>query len=244
MLVQEVMTAPVVSVGPATSIGDAARLMLLRRISGLPVVHTDGKILGIVSEGDFLRRKELGTEVKRSRWLEFLVGPGKAADEYTHTRGRKVEEIMSHNVVTVEPTTPLRSVIESMAKHRVKRLPVVVEGKVVGIVARSDILQALATALHAQNDQPLTDADIEAAVNAELASQGWSRNGFIKVGVKDGVVELSGCIFDERERVAARVAAENVPGVKSVLDQLTWIEPISGMMVLPYEINRKDTTLI
>ena len=235
MLVQDVMSAPVVSVGPSTSIRDAARLMLMRRISGLPVVKTDGAIVGIVSEGDFLRRNELGTEVKRPRWLEFLVGPGKAADEYVHTHGRKVEEIMSENVVTAEPTTPLESAIETMTKRHIKRLPVVVEGKVVGIVTRSDILQALANLLPSPNQKAVTDAEIEQAVAAELAAQTWSRNGFIKVRVTGGVAELSGCIFDERERLASRVAAENVPGVKSVSDQMTWVEPISGMMMSPPE---------
>ena len=235
MLVQDVMSVPVVSVAPSTSIRDAARLMLMRRISGLPVVKTDGTIVGIVSEGDFLRRKELGTEVKRPRWLELLVGPGKAADEYVHTHGCKVVEIMSENVVTAEPTTPLETVIETMTKRRIKRLPVVVEGKVVGIVTRSDILQALANLLPSPNQEPRTDVEIEDAVAAELAAQTWSRNGFIKVHVTDGVAELSGCIFDERERLASRVAAENVPGVKSVSDQMMWVEPISGMMMSPPE---------
>lgn len=238
MLAQNVMSAPVISVVPSTSIADAARLMLIHRISGLPVVKPDGAILGIVSEGDFLRRKELGTEVKRSRWLEFLLGPGKAADEYVRTRGRKVEEVMSTNVITAEPNTPLESIVQTMTERHIKRVPIVVDGKVVGIVARSDILQALANSLPSKNELPLGDADIEAAVVAELAGQRWSRNGFIKVRVKDGVAELSGCIFDERERLASCVAAENVRGVKSVSDQLTWIEPISGMVILPPETSR------
>jgi CBS domain-containing protein len=171
MLVHDVMSAPVVSVGPSTSIRDAARLMLMRRISGLPVVKTDGSIVGIVSEGDFLRRKELGTELQRPRWLEFLVGPGKAADEYVHTHGRKVEEVMSENVVTAEPTTPLESVIETMTKHRIKRVPVIVESRVVGIVTRSDILQKLANLLPSPNQNLVADAEIEQAVVAELAAK-------------------------------------------------------------------------
>lgn len=232
MLVQAVMTAPVVSVGPSTSVADAAKLMLSLRISGLPVVQSDGTLVGMVSEGDLLRRSELGTQRKRSWWLEFFASPGKIADEYVQANARRVGEIMATNVVTTQRNASLEEVVELMGRHRIKRLPVVEDGKVVGIVGRSDLLRALAEALPTGNEPVSDDARIEAAIAAELAGQSWGRNGLIRVYVENGVAELTGTILDERARLAARVAAEKVPGVKSVNDQLVSIEPMSGTVLL------------
>ncbi|MGX5734459.1 CBS domain-containing protein [Bosea thiooxidans] len=232
MLVQAVMTAPVVSVDPSTSVADAAKLMLSLRISGLPVVQSDGTLVGMVSEGDLLRRSELGTQRKRSWWLEFFASPGKIADEYVQANARRVGEIMATNVVTTQRNASLEKVVELMGRHRIKRLPVVQDGKVVGIVARSDLLRALAEALPTGNEPVSDDARIEAAIAAELAGQSWGRNGLIRVYVENGVAELTGTILDERARLAARVAAEKVPGVKSVNDQLVSIEPMSGTVLL------------
>jgi len=232
MLVQAVMKAPVVSVDPSTSIAEAAKLMLSLRISGLPVVQNDGTLVGMVSEGDLLRRSELGTQRKRSWWLEFFASPGKVADEYVQANARKVGEIMATNVVTTQRSASLEEVVELMGRHRIKRLPVVEDGKVVGIIARSDLLRALAEALPTGNEAVSDDARIEAAIAAELAGQSWGRNGLIRVYVENGVAELTGTILDERARLAARVAAEKVPGVKSVNDQLVSIEPMSGTVLL------------
>jgi CBS domain-containing protein len=228
------MTAPVVSIESSVSIGEAAKLMLAHRISGLPVVTRDGTLVGMVTEGDFLRRSELGTERKRPRWLEFLVSPGRAADEYVHAHGRKVEEVMSTEVVTIGKGASIDEVVDLMTRRRVKRLPVVENGRVVGIIARSDLLRAMAGALPAGDTVATDDKRIQTVVSAELSKQSWS-GGLIRVHVENGVVELSGTILDERARLAARVAAENVPGVKSVSDQLIWVEPMSGMVILPPE---------
>jgi len=232
MLVEAVMTAPVVSVDPSTSVADAAKLMLSLRISGLPVVQADGTLVGMVSEGDLLRRSELGTQRKRSWWLEFFASPGRIADEYVQANARRVGEIMATNVVTTRRSALLEEVVELMGRHRIKRLPVLEDGKVVGIVARSDLLRALAEALPTGNEPVSDDARIEAAIAAELAGQSWGRNGLIRVYVENGVAELTGTILDERARLAARVAAEKVPGVKSVNDQLVSIEPMSGTVLL------------
>ncbi|WP_348626160.1 MULTISPECIES: CBS domain-containing protein [unclassified Mesorhizobium] len=137
------MTTPVVEIDPDASIADAARLMLSKGISGLPVIRSDGTLVGIVSEGDFLRREELGTRRTRPRWLETLVSPGRAADEYVQANGRRIEEVMTADVVTVSPGTSLSRTVELMTRHHVKRIPVVDGGKVVGIVTRSDMLRAL-----------------------------------------------------------------------------------------------------
>ncbi|WP_137934463.1 CBS domain-containing protein [Mesorhizobium comanense] len=233
MQVQAVMTSPVVGIEPSASIADAARLMLSRKISGLPVIQSDGTLVGIISEGDFLRRGELGTKRKRSRWLEFLVSPGKVADEYVHANGRRVDEVMSDSVVTTAREASLEDVVELMADHHVKRLPVVENGKVVGIIARSDLLRALLRVLPERDATDVGDEQIRQSILAELASQTWARNSLIHVNVDKGVAELSGPIFDERERQAALVAAENIAGVKAVTDHLLWVEPLSGMMIDP-----------
>ena len=124
MKAKDVMTQRVISIAPDANVLQAARLMLQNRISGLPVVDAAGALVGIVTEGDFLRRSELGTEKQRPRWLEFLIGPGKLASEYVQASGRKVEEIMTTDLHTIGEDTPLEDVVHLMEKHRVKRLPV------------------------------------------------------------------------------------------------------------------------
>src|SRR5665213_54249 len=230
MLVEQIMTKSVVGVKPSVSIGEAAKLMLAHNISGLPVVQ-DGALAGLVTEGDLLRRSEIGTERKRPHWLEFLAGAGRAADEYVHAHGRKVEEVMTTKVETVEKGTRVDQAVDLMMRRHVKRLPVVENGKVVGIVARSDIMRALANALPLDHPAVVEDRRIESSVMEEFSKQPWA--GLIRVRVYDGALELSGPIMDERVRTAARVVAENTPGVRSISDHLVWIEPVSGMVILP-----------
>ena len=230
MLVKDVMTAPVVGVEPGSSIADAARLMLGHKISGLPVVTAAGELVGMVSEGDFLRRAELGTESHLSGLLRFLESTGKQAGEYVHTHGRKVSEVMTSRTWIVGPKTTLQEAVEIMLRRHVKRLPVVDGGKVVGIVSRTDLMRALLEALPSTKVDT-DDARMRKAIEAELAAQPWG--GSIRVAVRDGVATLSGAIFEDQARSAALVAAENVPGVKSVIDEVMWVEPMSGMVILP-----------
>ncbi|BCG73384.1 histidine kinase [Mesorhizobium sp. 113-1-2] len=233
MQASSIMTSPVIAVEPSASIADAAGLMLSRKISGLPVISRDGVLVGIVSEGDFLRRRELGTKRKRARWLEFLVSPGRVAEEYVHANGRRVDEVMSENVVTTSPESALEDVVELMTRHQVKRIPVVEGGKVVGIVTRSDLLRALLRSLPKGDSTLATDEQIRQNIVAELAAQPWAGTDMIHVRVDKGIAELNGAILDERERQAALVAAENVAGVKAVTDHLYWVEPLSGIVVDP-----------
>jgi CBS domain-containing protein len=232
MLARDIMTSPVITIQPSASISEAADLMLKHHISGLPVTLANGTLVGMITEGDFLRRGELGTEQKRSRWLEFFLSPGKAADEYVRSHGRKIEEIMSAGVVCTRPDAPLDEVVTQMIDRNIKRLPVILDNKIAGIVCRSDLLRALAGQLPidtvARNDDELQDAIV-----TELRRPSWSGNANIQVDVRSGVATLSGVIFDERERLAARVAAENVPGVNAVTDELTWVDPMSGMTMPP-----------
>jgi len=231
MQVKDVMTRNVISVGPDESIMKAARLMLQNRISGLPVIDQDGELIGIVTEGDFLRRGELGTQRRRPKWLEFIVGPGRLAEEYVHTAGRKIDEIMTTDPVTASEDDSLEKVVELMERRHVKRLPVVKNGRVVGIVSRANLMHALASFARdeeesAERSQP-NDSQIRDNILAVLDRQNWAPR--VNVVVKNGAAELWGVITDDRERKGVVVAVENVPGVEHVHDHLVWVEPMSGI---------------
>lgn len=229
MKAADVMTAKIVSVGPEASVLEAIRLMLQNKISGLSVVDAKGALVGIVTEGDFLRRAETGTQRKRSRWLEFLITPGWLANEYVHTHGRKVAEVMTPDPVTIAEDAPLDDVVQTMEAHRIRRLPVVRDGRVIGIVSRANLLHALASMVHEVAAAAHSDQEVRERILAELDKHAWAPKNFINPVVRNGIVELWGTIFDDRERQAARVAAENVSGVKEVKDHLVWVEPMSGM---------------
>jgi CBS domain-containing protein len=229
MKARDVMTPRVISIETDAPIMRAVRLMLQNRISGLTVVGPKGELVGMVTEGDFIRRGEIGTQRRRSRWLEFLIGPGRLADEYVHARGRKVEEVMTREPITVTEDTPLDEVVRLMERHRIKRLPVLREGALVGIVARANIMHALVS-LAAETKAPAgDDATIREQILAECGKQSWAP--MANVVVRNGVVELWGTITDERERQALIVASENIAGVKAVHDHLVWIEPNSGFVI-------------
>jgi CBS domain-containing protein len=233
MQAKDVMRQPVVTIAPDASIAAAIALMLERQLSGLPVVDSDGRLVGILSEGDFLRRAELGTEVKRPRWLEFMRGPGRAAEDFVHSHGRKVHELMTPMPISVGPETSLADIVDRMIKHKIKRVPVVADGRLVGIVSRADLLRALSkNAGHAATARPL-DADIRRAILTACEKQEWAPRQLVSVDVVRGVVTLTGTILDERERQGLKVVAENIPGVVEVRDQLTWIDPFSGMVLAP-----------
>jgi len=233
MKAKDVMTSPVVSIELDASIWQAVRIMLQRHISGLPVIDQKGALVGIVTEGDFLRRAETGTQRRRPRWLEYLIGPGRLADEYTRSHGRKVSEIMTADPLTITEDTPLDEIVRLMEKRQIKRLPVVREQHVVGIVSRANLVHALASVARDIRPTLPSDQAIRDRILAELASQSWAPIALVDVHVRDGVVELWGMITDERERKAIVVAAENAPGVKAVNDHLTWVDAISGMVLSP-----------
>jgi CBS domain-containing protein len=236
MKTSEIMTRNVVSISPAAAVRDAIRLMLERRVSGLPVVDDAGKLTGILTEGDLLRRSETGTERHRRPWLEFLMGPGRLAEDYVKTHGRRVAEVMTREVVSVGPETPLGEVVQVMERRHVKRLPVLDRDVLVGIVSRADLMAALAGILDRDETPPSGDDAIRRRVLAELEkATGWAPRS-VTVTVKDGVVELNGAIFEDKERAALRVAAENVPGVKAIEDRLVWVEPVSGTVIEPSPI--------
>lgn len=240
MQVKDVMTKSVISVQADEQVLKAARLMLEKHISGLPVLNAQGALVGIVTEGDFLRRGELGTERQRPRWLEFLVGPGKLAAEYVHAHGRKIEEIMSPQPRTVGEDDLLETVVALMQSHHIKRIPVMKADKMVGIVSRADLMREMAHCMRLDM-QASSGPDwwIRGKILSALGMQrNWAPN--VTVEVKDGIVALSGVITDEKERQACIVAAENVPGVKKVQDHLVWIEPMSVMAFSSPEDEAKE----
>ena len=231
MQARDIMASRVVSIAPEATVLEAIELMLKNRISGLPVIDRTGALVGIVTEGDFLRRAETGTERKRPRWLEFLLGPNSLAKDYVRSHGRKVEEVMTKELVTVSDEAPLDEVVRIMERKRVKRLPVMRGRELVGIVSRASLLHALAT-MSRDLPQPLkSDADIRRRVMEELAKQPWAPIALIDIVVKDGVVELWGSITEASQGEALRVCAENIPGVKAVVSHLSWIEPMSGLVI-------------
>jgi CBS domain-containing protein len=205
--------------------------MLQYRISGLPVTDTDGAILGIVTESDLLRRAETGTEKRHTRWVSFLIGPGRLAQEYVHTHGRKVSEVMTERVITVMPQMPLADLVALMEAKHVKRVPVVDQGRLVGIVSRADVMAVLVGLLSEKPAGAVADAEIRDQILAEIDRQPWGPRDGIDVVVTNGVVVLKGAIPDERERAALCVAAENVSGVKAVHDRLVWIDSVSGIVI-------------
>ncbi|HXW23953.1 MAG TPA: CBS domain-containing protein, partial [Xanthobacteraceae bacterium] len=173
MKAADIMTSRVISVAPDASILECIRLMLQYRISGLPVIDAAGSLVGVVTEGDFLRRVEAGTARKRPRWLEFIAGPGRLADEYVHSHGRKVAEVMSPEPIAISEDTPLEEVVRVMEQRRIKRLPVMRGSKVVGIVSRANLLHALASVAREAAPAAKDDQVIRERVLAEIAKQPW-----------------------------------------------------------------------
>jgi CBS domain-containing protein len=233
MKAKDVMTHTIISVDPNATVLQAARLMLQRHISGLPVINEAGQLVGILSEGDFLRRRETHTERQRPRWLEFLMGPGRIAEEYTHSHATKVSEVMTVEVQTVGEDASLEDVVQLMERHRIKRVPVVRGHQVVGIISRANIMHGMVSLARGAPHANLDDAKIRERLVAEMKRELWAPVATANVVVRDGVVDLWGVIVDERQREALKVAAENTPGVKAVKDHLVWVEPISGTTLGP-----------
>ncbi|MBR1282902.1 CBS domain-containing protein [Bradyrhizobium sp. AUGA SZCCT0177] len=230
MRAHQIMTKDVTTVTPHTSIQDAANIMLRCHLSGLPVVDDDGSLMGIVSESDFLRRVETGTARKRSTILQFFASAGKLANEFVHERGRKVEDVMTRDAITVSEQTPLSELVELMEKHGIKRLPVLSGKVLVGIVTRSNLLQAVASMAHDVPDPTADDDHIRNRIMRAVHAADWHPAGF-QVTVRNGIVHLHGIIFDDHVRHATIVAAENISSVKEVHDHLCYVDTYSGFYV-------------
>ena len=226
MKARDIMSTKVVTVSPATSVRDIAELMIEKHVSGLPVLNDNGTLVGMVSEGDLLRRPEIGTEKPRRRWVSFFIGVDKQAREFTKSHALRAGDVMTEQVIHVSEDTPLGDVVGLMEKHNIKRLPVLSDGKLVGIVSRVDLLRALA----ARQAEPMpppaeSDAAIRAAMNDVLENEEWAMSAMVNVIVSEGVVHLWGVIDSNDQRQALRVAAENIPGVAVVEEHLSFSLP-------------------
>lgn len=228
MRAHQIMTRQVITATVDTPIAEAARTLLAHHISGMPVVDAKGNLMGVVSQGDFMRRAEIGTQRKRSRWLKMLLGPGREASDFVHERGRKVGEVMNDQPITVSEDATLEEVTSIMEKNDIKRVPVMRGDKLVGIVTRTNLVQAVLDLAREVPDPTADDDRIRDRIHAAIEKADWKPFGFSAV-VRDGIVHLSGIITDERSRQATIVATENVSGVRKVHDHLVWLEPMSGV---------------
>lgn len=226
MNASDIMTLGAATVRPDTAVLTAVQLMLRHGISGLPVVDDEGRLVGMVTERDLLRRAETGTEHARPRWLAFLMDPAARAEDYVHSHGRKVSDVMTHDPESVAPDTPLADVVALMEQRGFRRLPVVRNDKVVGIVSRANFLRVLARRLDDDAGAPVDDLVIRRRILDEIEKQGWVSKSSIDVVVNDGKVELDGLARDEHVRDALRVTAENMPGVRHVTDRIRVESPM------------------
>lgn len=220
MIAQDIMTSRVYTVGPDATVQEVAKLLLERRISGVPVVDDAGRMVGIVSEGDLLRRHDIGTETRHSWWLKFFADTADLSREYTKTHGRLARDVMTKNVITVSEDTAVSEVAEIMESNHIKRVPVVRDGELVGIISRANIIQRLAAAQEVRvAPTNADDASIRAEIERVLGEQPWASTGTTNVTVSNGVVEFWGTVGSEAERDASRVAIEGIAGVTRIEDR-------------------------
>jgi CBS domain-containing protein len=220
----QIMTSEVITVGADASVVEAIKMMIDNQVSGLPVVDPAGHLIGIISQGDFIRRAEIGTQRKRARWLAFLTGPRQAALDFSREHGRKVADIMTANPVTITEDAPLEQIVQIMESKNVKRVPVMRGDRLVGMVTRADFLPALVELARDVPGVPEGDEHIRNAVIAAIGKAAW-RPCKLKVRVRDGIVNLSGLVRGDAVRRATIIAAENVPGVKQVEDDMSEARP-------------------
>ena len=228
MRVRDVMTYGAIGVADTATLAEAVETLLRARVSALLVFDASNQLAGILSEGDLLRRAEIGTVRERAPWLDFLLSGGKQAESYVRTHGRKVSEIMTASVVTIGEDEELSEAVDAMMNKNVKRLPVLRGDKVVGVVSRSDLLKALLASLP-KAAAPQSDDAIKTAIKAQLDKLGWAPRASVGVEVAKGVVTYTGSFTDERVRDGLKVIAQNTPGVREVRDRMSWIEPNSGL---------------
>ncbi len=213
----DVMTTQVVTVGPEAGVADVAKLMLDRRISGVPVVDGAGRLVGIVSEGDLMRRAELITE-RRPWWLALATSPEEKARAYVKAHGLHVRDVMTKDAVTIDEDMPLDRIAELLEAHGIKRVPVMRDGRLVGIVSRANLLQGLAAGKAGQRNPE--DDTIRSAIMAAAEGEAGVRTSLVDVTVANGVAHLWGNVGSEAERNAVRVCAENTKGVREVKDHI------------------------
>jgi len=216
-----VMVSDVITVKPDDTVQDVAGLLLVNRISAAPVVDDSGKMVGIVSEGDLLRRGENRTEHERPWCLKLLMGREFLAAEFIKEYGRKVADVMTREAISAEPDTPVTDIATLLERHRIKRVPIVQNGKIVGIVSRANLIQALAVCRNKSLEpQTVADAELRDKVISRLKAKPWVRPSLVNVTVTEGTVDLWGIVDSPIEKHALRVAVEVTPGVRAVNDNV------------------------
>jgi CBS-domain-containing membrane protein len=221
MNASDIMVNDVITVSPESNVPQVAALLLTNHISAAPVVDADGRLVGMISEGDLLHRGEAGTAHERPWWLQMLMSRESMAGEFVREHSRRVGDLMTRQVVSAEPDTPVADIATLLERHRIKRVPIVDNGRLVGIVSRANLIQALATFRgKAREPHPVADAELREKVVARLKSEPWVRPALVNVTVTDGTVDLWGIVDSATEKRALRVAVEIVPGVKAVNDNV------------------------
>ena len=237
MKASDVMTRTVITVDEQATIAEALQLMLGKAISGLPVVNCNNQLVGILTEGDLMRRAQLATERHITWWKNLLFGPWFSAQEYVRTHARSVGSVMTRETLCIAEDTPLPMIVQMMEQGHVKRLPVVKEGKVIGIVSRRDVLLRLSSVVGDPLAGSATDASILRQIDLDLAAQPWSPRHNVSVTVKDGVVALTGTVSGFEQREALQILIEDIAGVRQICDQLLVLDPYLGTAIVsPMEI--------
>jgi CBS-domain-containing membrane protein len=223
MKARDVMVSPVITVKPNSSVREAAQTLLEKRVSAVPVVGDGGKLVGMLSEGDLMHRSEAGTERRRSWWLRLMAGEDATAADYVKAHGRIVADVMTQHVITAAPDTPLDEIATLLERNAIKRVPIVEDGQLIGIVSRANLVQAVASAPNAP-EVSLSDTAVRDKLLAHLKSQSWAHTELLNVTVDAGVVNLWGFVSSETESKAISLAAEATPGVRAVNNNLSlWL---------------------
>jgi CBS-domain-containing membrane protein len=220
MKAMDVMVRDVVTVKPDDSVSEVVKLLAEHDVSALPVLADGGKVVGMISEADLMRRPEIGTEKHRPWWMEAITPAATLAEDFAKSHGQHVDEIMSRHVISASEDTSLGDIATLLERHRIKRIPILRDGKLVGVVSQSNLIQALASSQAQAHAGAETDRDIRVQILSRLGEQDWTDFGSRNVIVTDGVVHLWGLVGSEEERKALTALAEDVPGVVRVSDEM------------------------
>ncbi len=230
MIAADVMTRAIISITPDATLADAVQIMLDKGVSGLFVIDTGGNLQGVITEADLIHRSELGTQ-RHSSWLARMFAPGREAADFTEGHSRRVADLMTPDVLTVEEATELPAVVQVMERNGVKRVGVVKDGMLTGVITRSNLLRGLSAVARNAAGATSDDRTIKTAIEAALAKESWAPIARIDLTVVDGVVEIWGTITSEDERRAVCVIAENTAGVKRVVDHMMFMDLYSGTII-------------
>jgi CBS domain-containing protein len=220
MKARDVMTKEVATVAPEASVREAASLMTDRRISGLPVVGREGELVGMLTASDLLHRVETGTEQRESWFRSFFADPDQMARRYAKAHGMKVHEVMSRHVISVREDASLSQVADTLDSNKLKRVPVIGDGVLVGIISRSDLVRALSQASLGRKVEKSDDATLHRRIMQEIRKMPWLDSGYLNVTVSGGVVEAWGMVRSSEQRNALQVLLEEIPGVARIDDHI------------------------